>query len=58
MTIHWFVHLQLPNGQIARSLWHEKKRPDDKVRTARNVKVSKICILPVEYHSDRKVDGF
>jgi len=44
MTIHRFARLQLPNGQIARSLWHEKKQPNDKVQIARNVKVSEICL--------------
>lgn len=34
-----FARLLLPNGQIARSWWHEKKRPVEKVRIARNVKV-------------------
>jgi hypothetical protein len=34
-----FAKLLLPNGQIARSWWHEKKRPVEKVRIARNVKV-------------------
>ena len=34
-----FARLLLPNGQIARSWWHEKKRPAEKVRIARNVKV-------------------
>jgi hypothetical protein len=49
MTIHRFARLQLPNGQIARSLWHEKKRPDDKVRISRNVKVSKVRIF-IQHH--------
>jgi hypothetical protein len=35
-----FARLLLPNGQIARSWWHEKKRPTEKVWIARNVKVS------------------
>jgi len=34
-----FARLLLPNGQIARSWWHEKKRPAEKVWIARNVKV-------------------
>ncbi|KAL0573146.1 hypothetical protein V5O48_008812 [Marasmius crinis-equi] len=34
-----FARLLLPNGQIARSLWHEMKRPPEKVRPARNVKI-------------------
>ena len=34
-----FARLLLPNGQTARSWWHEKKRPAEKVRIARNVKV-------------------
>ncbi|KAF8487272.1 hypothetical protein DFH94DRAFT_621425 [Russula ochroleuca] len=56
MTIDWFVHLQLPNGQIAQSLWLEKKQPDDQVQIARNVKVSRICISA--YHSNQRIDGF
>jgi hypothetical protein len=42
MSIHRFARLLLPNGQIARSLWHEKKRPDEEVRVARNVKVNTV----------------
>ena len=38
-NLHRFACLLLPNGQIARSLWHEKKHPVEKVRVARNVKV-------------------
>ncbi|KAL0567757.1 hypothetical protein V5O48_014238 [Marasmius crinis-equi] len=34
-----FARLLLPNGQIARSLRHEMKRPREKVRPARNVKI-------------------
>ena len=34
-----FARILLLNGQIARSWWHEKKRPAEKVRVARNVKV-------------------
>ena len=40
MTVTRFARLLLPNGQVARSLWHEKKRPDEKVRPARYVKVA------------------
>jgi hypothetical protein len=43
-NLHRFARLLLPNGQIARSLWHEKKRPVEKVRIARNVKV-RGCML-------------
>ena len=39
-NLHRFARLLLPNGQIARSLWHEEKRLLEKVRVARNVKVS------------------
>ena len=39
LSIDRFARLLLPNGQIARSWWHEKKRPAEKVRIARNVKV-------------------
>jgi hypothetical protein len=45
MSIHRFARLLLPNGQIARSLWHEKKRPDEEVRVARNVKVNTVSYL-------------
>jgi hypothetical protein len=31
LSIARFAQLLLPNGQIARSLWHEKKWPDEKV---------------------------
>ncbi|KAJ6564265.1 hypothetical protein B0H19DRAFT_1067845 [Mycena capillaripes] len=36
-VVRW-ARLKLPNGQIARSAWKEKRRPLDKVRMARNVK--------------------
>ena len=39
LGIDRFARLLLPNGQITRSWWHEKKRPAQKVRIARNVKV-------------------
>jgi hypothetical protein len=39
LSVDRFARLLLPNGQIARSWWHEKKRPAEKVRIARNVKV-------------------
>ena len=39
LDVDRFARLLLPNGQIARSWWHEKKRPAEKVRIARNVKV-------------------
>ena len=41
LSIDRFARLLLPNGQVARSWWHEKKRPAEKVRIARNVKVSR-----------------
>lgn len=34
-----WAHLRLPNEQIARSRWKESKKPLEKVRMARNVKV-------------------
>jgi len=40
LSVDRFARLLLPNGQIARSWWHEKKRPAEKVRITRNVKVS------------------
>jgi len=39
LGIDRFARLLLPNGQIAQSWWHEKKRPAEKVQIARNVKV-------------------
>jgi len=47
LSVHRFARLHLPNGQIAQSLWHEKKRPDEEVRVAWNVKVS-MCNYHVE----------
>jgi len=44
ISIHRFAWLLLPNGQIACSLWHEKKQSDENVRVARNVKVSRHVI--------------
>ncbi|KAG7098203.1 hypothetical protein E1B28_000171 [Marasmius oreades] len=38
LTVSRFARLRLPNGQIARSLWQEGKRPDNEVRRARNIK--------------------
>jgi hypothetical protein len=40
LSVDRFARLLLPNGQIARSWWHEKKRPAEKVQISRNVKVS------------------
>ena len=39
-TITRWARLHLPNGQIARSAWKENLKPINKVRTARNIKVS------------------
>jgi hypothetical protein len=39
LMVHRFARLLLPNGQTARSWWQEQKRPSDRVRIARNVKV-------------------
>ena len=41
LSVDRFARLLLPNGQVARSWWHEKKRPAEKVRIARSVKVSR-----------------
>ena len=35
-----WARLRLPNGQVARSRWKESKKPLNKIRTSRNVKVS------------------
>jgi hypothetical protein len=45
LSVDRFARLLLPNGQIARSWWHEKKRPAEKVRIARNVKVSQRLLV-------------
>ena len=45
INIDRFARLLLPNGQIARSWWHEKKRPVEKVRVARNVKVRQYLFI-------------
>lgn len=34
-----WARLRLPNGQVARSKWKEALKPNNKIRTARNVKV-------------------
>jgi len=39
LLVHRFAHVLLPNGQIARSSWQEKKHSSEKVRIARNIKV-------------------
>ena len=39
LSVDRFARLLLPNGQVARSWWHKKKWPAEKVRIARNVKV-------------------
>jgi len=39
LNVDRFARLLLPNGQVARSWWHEKKCSAEKVRIARNVKV-------------------
>jgi hypothetical protein len=40
-----WARLRLPNGQIARSAWKEKQKALDKVRMARNVRVSCVIIF-------------
>lgn len=45
INVERFARLLLPNGQTARSLWHERKRPAEKVRVARNVKVRRYFIM-------------
>ncbi|KAF8209723.1 hypothetical protein K438DRAFT_2058579 [Mycena galopus ATCC 62051] len=37
-VVRW-ARLRLPNGQIARSLWKQKRRPLDKTRMSRNIKI-------------------
>ena len=39
LSVDRFARLLLPNGQIAQSWWHKKKRPAEKVQIARSVKV-------------------
>jgi hypothetical protein len=48
-VIQW-ARLRLPNGQVARSAWKEKLKPLERLRTARNVKVS--CSLPSLVHTN------
>jgi hypothetical protein len=48
-VIQW-ARLRLPNGQVARSAWKEKLKPLERIRTARNVKVS--CSLPSLVHTN------
>jgi hypothetical protein len=44
-VVRW-ARLSLPNGQIARSLWKESRRPLNKLRTSRNVKVRpSLCFI-------------
>ncbi|KAJ7768053.1 hypothetical protein DFH07DRAFT_718002, partial [Mycena maculata] len=38
LAVARWARLRLPNGQIARSAWKEKRKPLNKVRMARNVK--------------------
>jgi hypothetical protein len=40
LSVVCWARLWLPNGQIARSTWKETRRPLNKIRIARNVKVS------------------
>jgi hypothetical protein len=59
MSFHRFARLLLPNGQIARSLWHEKKRSDEEVQVARNVKVSSFkFIYFIKTFSNYQIDRF
>ncbi|KAJ7745021.1 hypothetical protein DFH07DRAFT_749135 [Mycena maculata] len=44
LSLARWARLRLPNGQIARSRWKEIRRPLDKVRMARNVKVSSLSL--------------
>ena len=48
-VIQW-ARLRLPNGQVARSAWKEKLKPLERIRTARNMKVS--CSLLSLVHTN------
>ncbi|KAF8803010.1 hypothetical protein BYT27DRAFT_7226199 [Phlegmacium glaucopus] len=39
LAVRRWARLQLPNGQVARSLWKESLKPLTKIRMARNVKI-------------------
>ncbi|KAF8805085.1 hypothetical protein BYT27DRAFT_7225102 [Phlegmacium glaucopus] len=43
-----WARLQLPNGQVARSLWKESLKPLTKIRMARNVKACTSIILKTD----------
>ena len=43
-VVRW-ARLRLPNGQVARSAWKEKLKPLERLRTARDIKVSHISVL-------------
>ena len=42
-----FARLLLPNGQVLRSLWHEEKRPEEKVRMARYARVMPFYLMDI-----------
>jgi hypothetical protein len=44
--VRW-ARLHLPNGQIARSAWKEKLKPLARLRTSRNVKVSRLRLITI-----------
>ncbi|KAJ6479848.1 hypothetical protein C8R45DRAFT_906210 [Mycena sanguinolenta] len=61
LTVVRWSRLRLPNGQIARSAWKECKRPLNKVRMARNVKIregedGKDMIGEVQFYFRAKFD--
>jgi hypothetical protein len=44
--VRW-ARLRLPNGQIARLAWKEKLKPLARLRTSRNVKVSRLRLITI-----------
>ncbi|KAF8803072.1 hypothetical protein BYT27DRAFT_7226131 [Phlegmacium glaucopus] len=49
LAVRRWGRLQLPNGQVAQSLWKESLKPLTKIRMARNVKACTSIILNIDF---------
>ncbi|ETW76855.1 hypothetical protein HETIRDRAFT_125856 [Heterobasidion irregulare TC 32-1] len=55
-----WARLRLPNGQVTRSLWKESRKPVNKVRMARNVKIISAGLIQfaeVRYYFTMRIQG-
>ncbi|KAF8809746.1 hypothetical protein BYT27DRAFT_7254467 [Phlegmacium glaucopus] len=68
LAVYRWARLQLPNGQVARSLWKESLKPLTKIRISRNVKIitenrsihfAEVLFyfqLPITLNEERKIE--